>query len=60
MNPVCSAQLRDYGEMIAFYLLAILDDGDYLNDWLTHIPECGVGAIQGIGMMLAFVLGYAT
>ena len=24
---------------VALYTLAVLVDGDYLNDWVTHLPE---------------------
>jgi hypothetical protein len=56
--PNCQDQLRAHGETLAFYLLAVLDDGDYLNDWLAHLPACSAGAVQGLGMILATLLGY--
>jgi len=60
MTPACSDQLRAAGETLAFYLLAILDDGDYLNDFLVDLPTCAQGAVQGLGMVLAALLGYPT
>jgi hypothetical protein len=54
----CSDQMRAASEYILLYLSAILEDGDYLNGWLSRVPECGAGALQGLGMILATLLGY--
>jgi len=35
------------------YVLAILDDGDYLNDWLTHIPASLQPLMLVIGHLIA-------
>jgi hypothetical protein len=35
------------------YLAAVLDDGDYLNDWLTHLPTVIRPTVQLIGYLLA-------
>lgn len=40
-------------DSLRLYLLAVVEDGDYLNDWLTHLPEGMQGAVLGIGMMIA-------
>ena len=45
---------------ISQYVAAVLVDGDYLNDFLTHIPECGAGTVQAVGMILAALLGFPS
>lgn len=38
---------------LALYLAAILDDGDYANDWLTHLPRTLRPLVQRVGHALA-------
>ena len=40
---------------LALYLLAIADDGDWHNDWATHLPHRGL--LRAIGRLLAGALG---
>ena len=44
-------------EAIRLYFLALLDDGDYLNDWLTHMPTWLSDVVVVIGQFLAGWLG---
>jgi hypothetical protein len=39
------------------YLAAVLDDGDYLNDWLTHLPVSMIAAVQTLGELIARIAG---
>lgn len=41
------------------YLAAVAQDGDYLNDWLTHLPEPIQPAVQALGQLVAAVGGLA-
>jgi len=36
------------------YILAVVEDGDYLNDWLTHLPEPIQGVVKAIGKVIAW------
>jgi|GEM_PF-4797127 len=38
------------------YFLIIIEDGDYLNDWITHLPEKWQGPIQKAGEILAGIM----
>lgn len=42
---------------LVHYFTAILVDGDYLNDWLTHLPVVIRPLVEMLGMALAAVLG---
>jgi len=57
MDDLCRAQMQEVTDAIASYLLAVLQDGDYLNDWLTHVPQCGQDSLQLLGQMLAIMIG---
>lgn len=35
------------------YFTAVLDDGDYLNDWLTHLPHMLWPVLELAGWLLA-------
>jgi TP901 family phage tail tape measure protein len=37
------------------YFIAVAEDGDYLNDWLTHLPEVMQGPVLAIGQFAANV-----
>jgi len=43
---------------LARYLLVVVTDGDYLNDWLTHLPADTIDATQTAGWLLSLALGY--
>jgi hypothetical protein len=43
---------------LARYLLVVATDGDYLNDWITHLPEGSIDTVQTVGWLLAVALGY--
>jgi hypothetical protein len=43
---------------LALYLLAVVEDGDYLNDWLTHLPFWAIDTAQAGGWLLSLALGY--
>jgi phage-related minor tail protein len=48
------AFLPDAGDdILNKYFNAIRDDGDYMNDWLTHLPKEMNSALKGIGKLLA-------
>ncbi len=49
-NPV---ELR----ILKRYFAAIIDDGDYMNDWLTHMPKIVRGPLSQIGKIVADLLG---
>lgn len=38
---------------MAKYFNAILEDGDYLNDWITHLPKAIRGDIKNLGKQFA-------
>lgn len=42
---------------IARYLLHVTQDGDYLNDWLTHMPAQLADAMTIIGYIVAITTG---
>ena len=42
---------------LARYIGVVLEDGDYLNDWLTHLPEGLQGAVLAFGKLLAGAIG---
>lgn len=39
------------------YLAFVLVEGDWLNDWLTHLPIIYQPLVRGIGQAIAMVLG---
>lgn len=43
--------VRSFGN----YIGAVLEDGDYLNDWLTHLPESVQPAAEAFGRFVAAV-----
>ena len=42
------------------YFSFVVEEGDYLNDWLTHLPESWQGAAQGAGEFLASLMDLGT
>lgn len=44
---------------LALYLSAILADGDYANDWLTHLPRAVRPLVRALGHRLALALEHA-
>jgi hypothetical protein len=47
-----------YSDIIAKYIQAIYRDGDYGNDWLTHMSPQLAAFMRDYGMMLAASLGF--
>jgi hypothetical protein len=43
---------------LILYVVAILEDGDFQNDWLTHLPPWSADAVATAGQALAVALGY--
>lgn len=44
-------------QVILAYIMAVIQDGDYLNDWLTHLVDPGLRMIvQFLGILLAGLL----
>lgn len=39
-----------------FYFVAL--DGDYMNDWLTHLPAIIRPLIMSIGHLISLLLGF--
>lgn len=37
------------------YMQAVIQDGDYLNDWLTHLPTWAQPTVETIGHTVALV-----
>lgn len=35
------------------YLAIVITDGDWLNDWLTHLPADIAPAVQTVGQFIA-------
>jgi hypothetical protein len=42
---------------LLLYLAAVAEDGDFLNDWLTHLPETVQPFVLFAGYVLAMILG---
>lgn len=40
------------------YVSAIVQDGDYLNDWRTHLPDWMRSGVEAVGYALSLALGY--
>lgn len=40
------------------YIIAVFADGDWANDFLTHLPECGRPLIEIAGHALAIAIGF--
>jgi len=47
--------IRPTLEAFAQYLTAVFEDGDYLNDWLTHMPEAVQPAVLALGQVVAWL-----
>lgn len=43
--------------VLVYYFAAVLADGDYLNDWLTHLPTMLRPIVEMLGYVLATVTG---
>jgi TP901 family phage tail tape measure protein len=49
------AKIRELGELLASfgaYFGAVIDDGDTMNDWLTHLPEPIRPVVEAFGGLL--------
>lgn len=45
--------IADAFQSLGKYIGAVLEDGDYLNDWITHLPEPIQPAVEAIGKFIA-------
>lgn len=53
---VIQPALQGFGEglqSLGLYMMAVVEDGDYMNDWLTHLPESVQGPVMAIGQLTA-------
>ena len=41
---------------LARYFAIVITDGDYLNDWLTHLPTELAPHVQEVGWFVASIL----
>ena len=39
------------------YLAIVITDGDYLNDWLTHLPSDVAPHVMEVGKFIATLIG---
>lgn len=44
-------------EAILRYLMFVIEDGDELNDWITHVPEWMQPILILIGTIIQAILG---
>jgi len=49
------ASLGETVSALGQYFIAVAEDGDYLNDWLTHLPEVMQAPVAAIGQFVAQV-----
>jgi hypothetical protein len=42
---------------LARYLAAVLDDGEPQSDWLGHLPDHMIAAVQTLGELIARITG---
>lgn len=53
---VIQPALQGFGEglqALGLYMMAVVEDGDYMNDWLTHLPESVQGPVMAVGQLTA-------
>ena len=50
---VAAYAVGDVVMTLAQYVAAVVSDGDYLNDWLTHVPRVVQPVVQGLGRVIA-------
>lgn len=61
MRTVLSGAVAAIGSTLSSlkeYFVAVVDDGDYLNDWLTHLPDAMRPGVQSFGELIAATLNY--
>lgn len=60
MTEACKAAMRtpEALDAVEQFIIAVFQDGDFLNDWLGHVPECGQPLLEIAGRALALALGY--
>lgn len=44
-------------DAIARYFAAVWEDGDWLNDWLTHMPGWIADVVMRVGIAIAHAFG---
>ena len=60
LTETCRSAMRleSTGMAILNYIESVLMDGDYLNDYLANVPECGQTLIQAAGQIVALAIGF--
>ena len=53
-----NGRMNEIAHSILRYITVVMQDGDYLNDWLTHMPSELATAIVIVGQYLAEGLGF--
>lgn len=53
IQPADTSGLDASRQAFSDYVNAVIDDGDYLNDWLTHLPEGIRSSTQSLGQSIA-------
>jgi hypothetical protein len=43
---------------VLYYIIAVCVDGDWMNDWLTHMPVWQADLMQEVGRLLALAIGF--
>lgn len=43
--------------VLANYFAAILTDGDFCNDWITHLPDFAQPFVLFLGWLIAALIG---
>jgi len=62
IGPPVIAFFKRFGDVLnslVGYFDIVLKEGDYLNDWLTHMPEAIRPVVQGIGHFISALQGGA-
>ena len=52
------ADMPTYLEYTIYYLTLVFIDGDYANDWLTHMPDDVATLMYQAGQLIALALGW--
>lgn len=53
IQPIDTASLESSRQAFSNYVNAVMVDGDFLNDWLTHLPAGIHDSAQGLGQSIA-------
>jgi hypothetical protein len=57
----CAQQMRESATLdaIAAYIQFIFEEGDWMNDALADVPECGRHLVMSAGQLLALAMGFS-